>query len=210
MGLTQLNTVNGVYPSDNRNIVKNKLNLDKDAFLKILITELTNQDPLEPLKDRDFIAQLAQLSQLEQVVNMASAIENMVSSIASLKLFAASSLVGRIVKAEGLDTFVVLNGNLYPASISLTEPSVVNYSVLDSQGNVIYSGSQSFDAGAHDILPPISLKDGVYRISVKITGPSDYSLTGWGIVEGATIDRSNTYLSIDNREIDFSKIKTIR
>ena len=44
--------------------------LDKDAFLRLLITQLQHQNPLEPMDDRDFIAQMAQFSSLEQMQNM--------------------------------------------------------------------------------------------------------------------------------------------
>lgn len=45
-------------------------NLDKDAFLKLLVTQLKNQDPLNPMEDREFIAQMAQFTSLEQMQNM--------------------------------------------------------------------------------------------------------------------------------------------
>ncbi|MBT3276089.1 MAG: flagellar hook assembly protein FlgD, partial [Spirochaetales bacterium] len=45
-------------------------NLGKDDFMKILITQLTHQDPTEPMKDTEFIAQMAQFSTLEQITNM--------------------------------------------------------------------------------------------------------------------------------------------
>jgi len=44
--------------------------LDKDAFLRLLVTQLQHQNPLEPMDDRDFIAQMAQFSSLEQMQNM--------------------------------------------------------------------------------------------------------------------------------------------
>lgn len=49
-----------------------KQNMDKDDFLKILITQLTTQDPSQPMQDKDFIAQMAQFSSLEQMTNMAT------------------------------------------------------------------------------------------------------------------------------------------
>jgi len=44
--------------------------LDKDAFLRLLTTQLSNQDPLNPTEDREFIAQMAQFSSLEQMQNL--------------------------------------------------------------------------------------------------------------------------------------------
>jgi flagellar basal-body rod modification protein FlgD len=51
--------------------------LDKDDFLKILITQLANQDPMEPMKDKEFIAQMAQFSSLEQMKNMSGNFEKL-------------------------------------------------------------------------------------------------------------------------------------
>lgn len=58
-------------------------NLDKDDFLKILLTQLTNQDPTDPMKDKDFIAQMAQFSSLEQMTNMSTGFQKVSGLLAS-------------------------------------------------------------------------------------------------------------------------------
>src|SRR5690625_562353 len=55
-------------------------NLGKDEFIKILMTQLQNQDTLSPMEDKDFIAQMATFSQLEQTMNMASSIQSLVQN----------------------------------------------------------------------------------------------------------------------------------
>ncbi len=69
--------------------------LDKDAFFKLLITQLQNQDPLNPMKDREFIAQMAQFSSLEQMQNMN---KNMKEFLQIKSLAEGASLIGKTVE----------------------------------------------------------------------------------------------------------------
>ena len=55
--------------------------LDKDAFLRLLTTQLANQDPLNPIEDRGFIAQLAQFSSLEQMQNLNKNVEKLTEEV---------------------------------------------------------------------------------------------------------------------------------
>ena len=72
-----------------------KQNMDKDDFLKILITQLTTQDPSQPLQDKDFIAQMAQFSSLEQMTNMATSFGKVSSVINASQ---AVSTIGKTVE----------------------------------------------------------------------------------------------------------------
>ncbi|MEO2076740.1 MAG: flagellar hook capping FlgD N-terminal domain-containing protein [Bacillus sp. (in: firmicutes)] len=54
---------------------KQKSQVDKDLFLQILTTQLRNQDPTNPMEDREFVAQLAQFSTLEQISNLNQAFQ---------------------------------------------------------------------------------------------------------------------------------------
>ena len=77
--------------------------LGKDEFLKILIAQLTHQDPTEPMDDREFIAQMAQFSTLEQMTNMSSEFERLGALLQSGQ---AVSLLGKYVDVFVGDTMI--------------------------------------------------------------------------------------------------------
>ncbi|MDQ0217071.1 flagellar hook assembly protein FlgD [Peribacillus cavernae] len=71
--------------------------LGKDDFLKILMTQLQNQDPSSPMEDKDFIAQMATFSTLEQITNMGKSIDKFVQMEQQNKLISYNQFVGKDV-----------------------------------------------------------------------------------------------------------------
>lgn len=72
-------------------------NLGQDAFFKLLITQLQNQDPLNPMEDREFISQMAEFSSLEKTEKLYSLLEDKLSSN---QVIANSNLIGKEVKVN--------------------------------------------------------------------------------------------------------------
>ena len=82
--------------------IKDRMSLGKDDFMKLLITELRYQDAMNPVDDREMIAQLAQFSSLEQMQNLSAKIGELAKA---QKAIQATSLIGKTI------TFIDAEGN---------------------------------------------------------------------------------------------------
>ena len=99
--------------------------LGKDDFMKILITQLTHQDPTEPMKDTEFIAQMAQFSTLEQITNMTQDFSKLAGILSTsqalgllgrtVELFDGENMISGVVEeVSGRETpMVLVNGRYY-------------------------------------------------------------------------------------------------
>ena len=74
--------------------------LDRTAFLKLLTTQLQNQNPLDPMKNEAFVAQLAQFSQLEGITNMSTSLSDVANVIRSDRILAGSNLIGKFLSSK--------------------------------------------------------------------------------------------------------------
>jgi len=107
MSAAEKTSVDNAVNAYNKSIVvegrKTSNELGKDDFLKLLITQLSNQDPTSPMENTEFIAQMAQFSSLEQMTNMSSSFEKMASFINSSE---AASTLGKTVELNIGDSTV--------------------------------------------------------------------------------------------------------
>jgi len=95
--------------------------LGKDAFLKLLIAQLRSQDPMRPMEDKEFIAQLAQLSSLEQIQQMGRSIESFVKTQVNSQAFA---LIGRTVSWTDVESGEELAGRVDAVRITSDGPAL--------------------------------------------------------------------------------------
>ncbi len=83
--------------------------MDRNAFLRLLVTELRHQDPTQPMQDREFIAQMAQFSSLEQITGMNSAMQALQQSFRAGEAY---SMLGRKVDYVNSATGEVVTGTV--------------------------------------------------------------------------------------------------
>ena len=197
--------------------------LGKNAFLTMMVAQMKNQDPLNPLDGTDFTAQLAQFSGLEQQVNMNENLK------ALLAVNQAEKEENNIFDYMGKE--VVSNGN--PVSLkagsvmagghyTLEEPAMVNVMVYNPEGVMVKevnSGTDFISQGRQQIMWDGTDKDGnrlpdgkyTYKIIAR-NSKGDYasaSTTERGLVEGVTREGGRTYLLVNGRKVAPASVATV-
>lgn len=118
--------------------------LGKDAFLRLLTTQLQYQDPSSPMKNEDFVAQLAQFSSLEQLTGLNETLSGVYVALAAMNNSSMANLLGTDVIARG-DT--IAYGGEGPETLNYSSPTAATSSTLtvyDESGGIVWSG----DSGA--------------------------------------------------------------
>ena len=115
----------------------NKTNVDKEAFLKLLMAQLKHQDPLEPVDGSEFVAQLAQFSQLEQSVTQSKQLDIISMQMTGLASNEAVGLIGKEVTVSG--DKISYDGIDSPTiGVSIESPAEqVTITIRDEKGDVV-------------------------------------------------------------------------
>ena len=123
---------------------KKNNSLDQADFLKLLTTQLQNQDPSSPVDNNQMVTTMSQLSVVENLSTISNNVDNVVNAISSSSALSASSLVGRSVLVDTKTAFFD-GSNPITAQIDAGDgASNVKISITDSNGNVV----STFEAGA--------------------------------------------------------------
>ncbi|WP_042199168.1 flagellar hook capping FlgD N-terminal domain-containing protein [Paenibacillus camerounensis] len=129
------------YVANNSGTAKTTGNstLGKDQFLKILITQLQNQDPMQPMEDKEFIAQMAQFTSVEQLMNISTQLTAMNQSLGSV-----SGLIGKDITWTDVSTELPKSGNVESIVVS----GGVQYAVVGSERIALANITQIMNAAA--------------------------------------------------------------
>jgi flagellar basal-body rod modification protein FlgD len=117
----------------------------QDRFLMLLVTQLKNQDPLNPMDNAQMTSQMAQMSTVSGIERLNSTLNTLVDDIGASQSMQAASMIGKGVLVPG-SGLTLSNGAAY-AGIKLDSAAdQVTLKIMDSSGNVV----QTEKLGAHD------------------------------------------------------------
>ncbi len=151
--------------------------MGKDAFLKLLVAQIANQDPLKPMDDTAYVAQLAQFSSLEQQTTSNKMLELLATQQQGLANTAAMGLVGKDVTVRGGSVTLGGDGVGVVAPFKLGDAAEkVQIVVRDGSGNVVRRAEMGAQqAGRVDYRwdgrsdSGVSMPAGRYSVSVEAT-----------------------------------------
>ncbi len=218
------NAVNNITAARPDNAAKNSGSLGKDDFMKLLIQQMKNQDPLNPLDGTQFAAQLAQFSSLEQLQNLNSSMTNSINAnyllTQSINNTLSSTLIGKAVKIGG-SGFSNSGQNSVQLGYKLpATASSVSVNIYDENGNLVKTiDDLPTSGGDHKLSWDFSdnngnkVPKGNYTFEVKAKDMSDNKMVTtaykYGLVSGVRFTGSGTVLVVDNSEYNFSDILEI-
>jgi flagellar basal-body rod modification protein FlgD len=189
-----------------------------DQFLKLLMTQMTHQNPLDPMDANQFTQQLVQFASVEQQLKSNQTLDALLKASQSTTATNALGFVGQTITADGASA-PLANGR---ASWQLTAPRGVNatISIKDASGQEVWSGTRALSAGTTGFTwdgrkkDGTLAKDGTYTISVtgKDTAGNLATVSSEivGTVDGVDFSDGSTVLKIGNISVPVANVKTIR
>jgi len=142
-----------------------------DSFLKMLTTQMTNQNPMSPMSTQEFTAQLVQFSQVEQLMNMSRSVERGVAVQEATNLLQAASLSGSDVSVRSEAVEVLRGATAFDIDVP-AGTSALRASLFDGSGNLLARSELPAGSGPRSVaLTPrmasgAQFPDGSYRIQV--------------------------------------------
>lgn len=200
---------------------KHKNQLGQDDFLKLLLTQMQNQDPANPMEDKEYMAQMAQFSSLEQLTQLNTSMKTMIGNNAQEQMVSAVGFIGKEVKAEGY-SLSREGDKISKVFYGLGEPVANAFiNIYDNNKNLVRTvklgskaeGTYEFEWDGKNWADK-DLPDGVYTIAMAAEDangkPVMVKTEVSGEVSGVVSEGGQQFLHLkDGRYINFLNIKEV-
>ncbi|MDG1128279.1 MAG: flagellar hook assembly protein FlgD [Paracoccaceae bacterium] len=180
MEISPSTATGGLTTTTDSNIAKDKLDTDYQSFLKLLIAQVSNQDPLEPMDSTTFVSQLAQLTQVEQSIVTNANLEKIDTRLSNVESLSDVQLIGRDVTVP-TDRIELRDGQAaftYALSRDATDVAI---RVMTADGTVLreMTGQPGVGGTDHAVtwdgrdVDGLPVPDGVFRVEVLARDSAD-------------------------------------
>ena len=203
-------------------------NLDKNAFMLLLVTQFKYQDPLNPMDDKEFVSQMAQFSSLEQLINLNDSMEDLTTASTNGQMINATSYIGKQVTVSGNSIGKVTDSTTKTTSITTfryaPNDAVASgtITVRDADNNVIYTetvGAKAagttydFNWSGKDSSGAVAA-DGVYTVNLALLNSSGEAVLSDQVVDakvtGVVNSDGTVYLGLDGGQLmELSKVRQV-
>jgi flagellar basal-body rod modification protein FlgD len=185
--------------------------IGKDDFLRLLVTQLQKQDPLNPQDPTEFTSQLTQFSSLEQLIGVNDNIKTLITQGGLSSEITAAGYIGKTAKVKG-DLLSVSDGTAVPVHFSLPADSTkTNVNIYDASGKLIkVVDLGTLKAGDHDFqwdaktASGSSAPDSSYRFEVTAQDAQAQALTVTssftGQITGVSFENGQAMLNIGGQK----------
>ncbi len=213
-----LNNVSNAYQSNSEDKQAKSDALGRDAFLTMLIAQLKNQDPLNPMEGTEFSSQLAQFSQLEQLMNIDESLKGMNGGGDQTTATNPMMYLNKMVTGN-VDTMQLQQGNASAGIFRLSEPAEIRVAVVDSEGKTVRTmnlgtkvpGNHTFSWDGMD-TEGNQMADGTYTYKVLAntgTGFQELPTSVSGKVDGVVYESGKPYLVVQGVLMDIQSLTTV-
>lgn len=218
--LNQIADPQWVDPAKKMRTVGNK-NLDKDAFMKLMLTQMKHQDPTNPMQAHEMASQLAAFTSVEQLQNLNSTMEGLKKAQAPMQQFEALNFIGKSVAGDSSALTRVQGDTSHDFQYKLLkEAETVKLSIKNIQGEVVREFSvKNAKAGANSIdwngqnERGVEQPPGEYFLSVEATDGAGQKVgveTRFdGLITGVNYTPEGPLLLVGQRTVKMSDVKKI-
>jgi flagellar basal-body rod modification protein FlgD len=219
---SKIDNINNILnPKDSKSAkAKNTLSNDLNDFLKLLTTQLKNQDPTQPFDTNQFTQQIASLSQVEQQINTNKNLESMISLFTSSQFSNIAGYIGKRVETDGNKSLLTVDGGVFIYDLP-SQANSVDVSISDAAGNVVFKGTGDTRAGRNEVFwdgvnsfNGKAMDQGVYTLAIKAkdkVGAEIKSTTSTtGRITAVDMQDGKPTLMMGDYKIPLDKVRAIR
>ncbi|KPC53934.1 flagellar hook assembly protein FlgD [Amantichitinum ursilacus] len=194
----------------------------QNQFLKLLVTQLQNQDPTNPMDSAQTTSQLAQISTVTSLAQVNANLQSLLSSSTSGQSLQAASLIGKAVLAPTKSSFTFDGTNPISASVDVpTGTQSMTVQVVNSSGSVVDTFTSTPTAGQMNDIEwdgtdanGNKLAKGEYKLVAKGTDSSgttnSLTVDGWQQATSVVLGSSGIQVTLgDGSKVNLSDIKQI-